>query len=232
MRRFAAILSIVVFVGAGCPSQPSTDLTVGAGDSLTLRETVLGIGGKIAEWFGAGTEAQEIVLGSRDSTVDAALAWRKADDWQTGAMVVDTSKSQFVLSSAQYDGLATGGSTTLSLGLLDTTISGALAWTDSVKSFLSSVNQTAPDLPTATDVLTIKTDDLASSSWVRVDGTLKKVDALKASNWFAEYLILKNVDNPLILSVTLKPAADASFDSALRGFEVSEIEKWKLETGN
>ncbi len=223
MRRLAAIVAMIVLVGAGCSSAPSTSLTVGAGDTLTIRETVLGIGGKIAEWFGAGTEAQTVVLSERVATTDATLSWKKANDWQTGAMVVDTSKSQFVLSSAQYDGLVTGGSTTLSLGLLDTTISGALAWTDSVKSFLSSVNQTAPDLPTATDVLTIKTDDLATTAWVRVDGTLQKVDALKASNWFAEYLVLKNADNPLILSVTLKPAADASFDSALRGFEVSEI---------
>lgn len=214
---------MIVLVGAGCSSAPSTTLTVGAGDTLTLRETVLGIGGKIAEWFGAGTATQEVVLGERNSTVDAELSWKKADDWQTGAMVVDTAKSQLILSAAQYDGLVTVGSATLSLGLIDTTISGALAWTDSVTSFLSSVNQTVPDLPTSTDVLTVKTDDLSSSTWVRVDGTLQKVDALRVSNWFANYLILKNADNPLILSVTLKPAADASFDSAMRGFEVSEI---------
>jgi len=184
---------------------------------------MLGIGGKIAEWFGAGTATQTVVLGDRVSTVDAALAWKKDADWQTGAMVLDTSASRLVLSSSQYDGLVTNGSTTMSLGLLDTTISGALAWTDSVKSFLSSVSQPVPDLPSATDVLTIKTDDLAATTWIRVDGTLERVDAIKASNWFAEYLILKNADSPLVVSVTLKPAADASFNRALRGFEVSEI---------
>ncbi len=225
MSRLVAAIAIVVFVGAGCPTQPSTDLTVGAGDTLTLRETVLGIGGKIAELLGAGTNPQTVVLGDRDAAVDAALSWKKDDDWQTGAMVLDTTASRLVLSAAQYDGLVTNAGTTMSLGLFDATVSGALDWTDSAKAFLTSLNVSTSgfDLPTSTDVLTIKTDDLAASTWIRVDGTLQKVDALKASNWFAEYLILKNADNPLILSVTLKPTADASFDSAMRGFEVSEI---------
>ncbi len=225
MRRLAAVVALIVLVGAGCPSQPSTDLAVGAGDTLTLRETVLGIGGKIAELFGAGTNPQTLVLGERDAAIDASLSWKKDDDWQTGALVLDTSASRLVLSSAQYDGLVTSGSATVSLGLFDETVSGALDWTDSAKAFLTSLNVSTSgfDLPTSSDVLTIKTDDLAASAWIRVDGTLQKVDALKASNWFAEYLVLKNADNPLILSVTLKPAADASFNSALRGFEVSEI---------
>lgn len=222
MRRLAAAIAIVVFVGAGCPSQPSTELTVGAGDTLTLRETVLGVGGKIAELFGADPLTQEFTLGDRVATTDAAFVWKKESD---GSLAVDASASRFVLSDAQYDGLVTNKGATISLGLFDTTVSGALDWTDSAKTFLTSLNVSTStiDLPTSTEVLTIKTDDSESSTWVRVDGTLQKVDALKASNWFAEYLILKNVDNPLILSVTLKPAADASFDSALRGFEVSEI---------
>lgn len=222
MRRFAAAMAILVLVGAGCPTQDSVELTVGAGDTLTLRETVLGIGGKIAEIFGADPVTQTVTLGDRVSTADAAFVWKKDSD---GSLAVDAIASTFVLSDAQYDGLLTNEGATISLGLFDTTVSGALDWTDSAKTFLSGLNISTStiDLPTSTDVLTIKTDDMASSTWIRVDGTLQKVDALKASNWFAEYLILRNVENPLILSVTLKPAADASFDSALRGFEVSEI---------
>lgn len=222
MRRFLTACAIVILVGAGCPTQDSVELTVEAGDTLTLRQTVLGIGGKIAEWFGADAQTQAVVLGERVPAKDAAFAWKKSAD---GSISVDPDASTFVLSVAQYDGLVTNTGATLSLGLLDATVSGALAWTDAAKTFLASMNQSTStlDLPTSSDVLTIKTDDLASSAWVRVDGTLQKVDALKASNWFAEYVILKSAENPLVLSVTLKPAADASFDSALRGFEVSEI---------
>jgi len=220
MRRLAAAFAIVLLVGAGCPSQESVELSVGAGDTLTLRETVLGVGGKIAELFGAGTVMQTVVLGDRNAMADAAFAWKKDSD---GSMAVDPSASTFVLSSSQYDGLANDGGTTLSLGLIDMTMASALGWTDSVKSFLASINQPIPDFPTPSDVLMITVSEANASTWVRVDGMLQKVDAIKASNWFADYLILKNADSPLILSVTLKPAADASFDSALRGFEVSEI---------
>lgn len=221
MRRLAAAIAIVVFIGAGCPSQPSTELVVGAGDTLTLRETVLGVGGKIAELFGAGTVMQTVVLGDRNAMADAAFAWKKDSD---GSMAVDPSASTFVLSSSQYDGLANDGGTTLSLGLIDMTMASALGWTDSVKSFLASINQPIPDFPTPSDVLMITVSEANASTWVRVDGMLQKVDAIKASNWFADYLILKNADSPLILSVTLKPTADASLGSnAFRGFEVSEI---------
>lgn len=223
-RTIVAGLGIVLaLAGAGCLSSSTTALTVGSGSALTLRETVLGIGGKIAELFGAGAEPQEVVLGDRDATLDAALAWKKADDWQTGSMVLDVTSSRLVLSNAQYDGLVTNGSATLSLGLLDETLSGALEWTETVSAFLASVNQPVPDLPSAADIQTIAVDALDATAWVRVDGALRNVEAIKASNWLAEYVILKSSDSPLILSVTLKPTADASFQSAMRGFEVSEI---------
>ena len=223
MRTLLSILAILSLAGAGCLSTESTPLTVKAGDTVSIQQTVLGVGGKVTELFGLEQLTQTAVLGARDPAKDGFLKWKKADDWQSGAMIVDTGASQFYLSSAQYDGLLTDGKATMRLGLLDETISGALAWTDSVKSFLASVDQPVPDLPSATDVLTIAITDAHATAWIRIDGTLKQVDAIKASNWFAEYTVLKNADSPIVLAVTLRATAAASFKNALRGFEISEI---------
>lgn len=65
-----------------------------------------------------------------------------------------------------------------------------------------------------------------------VDGRPTAVRAILARNWFAEYVILDNQENPLILKVTLNPLSGGALDvfsplgalKSILGYQVLELE--------
>lgn len=66
---------------------------------------------------------------------------------------------------------------------------------------------------------------------VRVDGKMETLEVLQAKSWFADYLILDNPENPLILKVSVNPVAERALDAfsvlgvdtKALGYEITEI---------
>lgn len=211
MRLLVAALGLLVIVGAGCTNAAPVDVTLAAGDTLVVRQTVLGIGGKLAEL--AGVAAEERTL-----TVPA--------EWPSATATVDDD-AFILLPKETYAELTTAGSTHISLGLYDQTISDALGLVERLNALADLIGVETGIESSGQDVLLVTVTDADATDWLRLNGTLVEVRAIKASNAFASYVILANPDSPLILSLTLKPAARAQFDAlaSFEGFEVSEIKK-------
>lgn len=210
MRSLVAALGMVVLIGAGCSNPAPVDVTLGAGDTLTVRQTVLGIGGKLTELVGIAQEEREL-------TVPAT--------WPSSA--TDFTDDTFILLPKEtYAELSETGTTHISLGLYDQTISDALGMLDRLNAVVEAIGGSSV-VETQQDVLLVTVTDADATDWVRIDGELVRVRAIEASNWFASYVILANPESPVILSLTLKPAARAEFDAlaSFEGFEVSEIKK-------
>jgi hypothetical protein len=209
-------LIIFVLAGSGCIRLPDTtpvDVSLRSGDSLTVRKTVFGIGGSLAELFGVHPDERAVSV--RDAWPDTTSGY---------------SNDTFVLlPKSVYQELADTGSTHLSLGMFDETVSEAMSWVDRLNALASSVGVTTGLDANGEDVLLVTRTDDDATDWVRIDGTLQPVRTIKASNRFASYVILANPENPIILSLSLTPAARAQFDvlASFEGFEVSEINHFK-----
>lgn len=208
MKALVAALGILVIVGAGCTNTAPVDVTLEAGDTLTIRQTVLGIGGKLTELVGVAEAEREV-------TVPAA--W---PSFSTG-LEDDTF---ILLPTETYAELSATGTTHISLGLYDQTISDALGLVDRLNALVELVGGSST-VEIKQDVLLVTVTDASATDWVRLNGELVQVKTVEASNWFASYVILANPESPVILSLTLKPAARAQFSAlaSFEGFEVSGI---------
>lgn len=203
---------ILVLLGTGCVTTPEStpvDLALSAGDTLTVQKTVFGFGGKLLELVGQTSE---------DQTVAVPAAWPDTSS------AYGSDNFLFVPKSI-YAELATNGSTHLSLGLFDQTVSDALSWVDRLNALAAKVGVSTGAETAGEDVLLVTRTNDRGTAWVRVDGTLVEVNTIEAGNRFATYEILKNAEAPVILSLTLTPAARAEFSvlSSFEGFAVSEI---------
>src|SRR3989339_1016814 len=210
MKSIAVVMSILVLLGAGCNSSPPVDLMLGAGDTLTIRQTVFGVGGKLTEFVGVAPEERTVLV---------------PDAWPSSA--TDFADDTFVLLPREsYAELSETGQTHISLGLYDQKISDALGLVDRLNAVVTALGGSSV-LETREDVLLVTVSDENATDWVRLNGRLVQVRAIKASNRFASYVILANQETPVILSLTLKPAARAELDalSSFEGFEISEITK-------
>lgn len=198
-----------VLLGAGCATQTAINVQLAPGDSIAIRKTVFGIGGKLTELIGVDQDERSIVVPE---------AWPDA----TSAYNNDT----FVLlPKSVYAELIGTGSSHISLGLFDETVSEALSWVDRLNSLAAMVGAEVGTGGTGEDVLLVTVTDADATDWVRLNGELRLVKTIEASNRFASYKILANSETPIILSLTLTPAARAEFSvlSSFEGFEVSEI---------
>lgn len=209
MRSLVAAIGLVVFVGAGCTNSSPTDLTLVAGDTLVMRQTVLGVGGELAELAGASEETRTLVV---------------PDAWPSDSTSY-TDQTFVLLPKELYAELTATGATHLSLGLYDQDISDALSTVDRLNALLAALG--AGTVSVGEDPLRVTVDDADATDWVRLDGELVEVRAIEAKNAFASYVILANPDSPVILSLTLTPAARAELSAlaAFEGFEISEIKR-------
>lgn len=218
-RNLLAGLGVIlafVTLGTGCVKMPNTapvDVALAAGDSLTVRKTVFGIGGKLAELFGVNQEATTVVIPEIWPDVTAGYG--------NGTFVL--------LPVSVYAELVESGTTHISLGLFDETVSSAMSWVDRLNALAATVGVSTGTDASGEDVpLVTKTAD-DTIDWIRIDGSLRAVRTIEASNRFASYVILANPETPVILSLTLSPAARAEFDvlSSFEGFEVAEVRTTK-----
>lgn len=210
MKSLVATLGLVVLIGAGCSNAASVDVTLEAGDTLMVRQTVLGIGGKLTELVGVAQEERVVTI---------------PDPWSSYSTGLED--DTFILLPLEtYAELAGTGTTHISLGLYDQTISDALGMFDRINVIMEFIGGSSA-VGTQQDVLLVTVTDADATDWVRLNGELVQVKTIEASNLFASYVILANPESPVILSLTLKPAARAQFDAlaSFEGFEVAEIKK-------
>jgi len=129
--------------------------------------------------------------------------------WPDGEYdVSQTGDSIIWLSKAQYDELVSTRSSHVQLGLFDSTLKDALDFTESAKSALDKLQGKIADSPTTNKDFTKLT---AKGDWgsypLKVNGQDVRVKTIEASNAFANYTILANPENPIILKVALLPWA-------------------------
>lgn len=229
-------------------------LTVGAGATMTVRPSALGVSGTLDELVGNQEGARSVTVNAFDNdrvaivwkdlaaasgtplsgTIESA-SWGSSHAmlppafWKSGDAKIEGSGLLW-LSSEAYNQLTTVGSTEWRTALGGTRLSPlaqkALSAFESIATKLakqSSATSTSP-------FLIAKSADIDSYP-IRVNGRIEHVGAIRASGWFAEFLILKNRATPLILNVTVHPAAFAALkalepvggDPAAFGYEVTEV---------
>lgn len=211
MRPLLAAFAMLVVLGAGCAPATPVDVAIEAGDSITIRKTVFGVGGKLTELVGVDQDERTVVV---------------PEAWPDVTSGYD-SDTFVLLPKSVYAELVETGSSHISLGLFDETVSEALSWADRMNALAAMVGADLTIGGTGEDTLLVKVTDADATDWVRVDGTLQTVKTIEASNRFAAYKILADAENPLILSLALTPVARAEFSvlSAFEGFEISGIKK-------
>jgi hypothetical protein len=179
---------------------------------------------------------------SSASLADATML-RLPELWSEGDAGVSET-SLIWISRAQYDELVSTRSTQLSLGLFDESLMQVEEVTSSLTEYVEKIKSLWPgetveeavQEQTTSDLLTVE----AQSDWgaytLLVDGTRTTVQTIEAKNAFANYTILANPENPLILELRLTPLSQGNlevlspsgFIEGFGGYEVSQI---NLKTG-
>lgn len=127
--------------------------------------------------------------------------------WPEGAYDVSGKDNSVVwLSRQQYDELVTTRASHIALGLFDSTLQDAIDFGEAAQSALASLQgELAAQEQTNADVTKLT----AAGDWgeyvLTVNGEERTVRVINASNMFANYTVLANPENPLILSVSIKP---------------------------
>ena len=135
------------------------------------------------------------------------------------------------LSDEVYEEIKRTGDSTIYFGMTDSSLYGLMgqssAFTDAIKALqddlVSVAGKVDPDLTTVTS---------ESSDWkLYVNGKEVTVNVIKASNWFADMVILDNKQNPLILKMTFNPKVKTALQASggeallqsLLSFEVTRL---------
>lgn len=112
------------------------------------------------------------------------------------------------LSRQQYDELVSTRSSHIQLGLFDSTLQDIVDFTDNAKSALDKLQgKIAASETTNKDFTKLEARADWGSKVILLNGMEVKVKTVEASNAFAQYTILANPENPLILSASLRPWA-------------------------
>lgn len=225
---------------SGDPAAATAAIALEQGLELTVRPSALGVSGAIDEAFGLDARAMIVEVAHADPEKGVALLWKTASAtgslmlaeyagaqamllpafWPKGASSAEGNGGLW-LSRAAYDGLAANGRTEWRLGLAEnafSTLSKAFATFNDLSAKLSgSATSTQVRSP-----FTIEKTAVIEAYPMTVDGRIVLVRAVKATSWFAEFLILENRENPLILKVTVNPVAAP----ALKSLESAEI-RWE-----
>ena len=137
------------------------------------------------------------------------------------------------LSRSAYDELLSRGATEWRLGFGDAAL-GAAAKALKTMQTVSTLLAGASGTPgAAIEPFRLELKSAATILPVRLDGRLEAVQVLLARNWFAEYVILKNPENPLILKVSVNPLAvealkafePLKIDTATLGYEITSLSR-------
>lgn len=155
--------------------------------------------------------------------------------WPEGDAGVKAGKTLLWISTDQYDELVKIRKTVLNLGLFDDSIASTVAISDNLHNFINSLKKNSAAVKDRDELLSIFADEDWGTFQLNVNGKPEVVKTIEAHNWFGRYTILANRDNPLILEVSLSPAAKGSlnifsrqnFLDAFAGYRVTEIDNDK-----
>lgn len=213
------------------------------GLSFTVRPSVLGLSGSVDELTGIDARAMTVTVNGVEAERSLALAWKTGSS--SGTLALDgreDARAMFLpafwregdaqagdngglwLSRAAYDDLTVLGKTEWRLGLAE----GVFAPLETAFKKFNELSARIFDSATGTgfsNPFSMRKTAVVEAYPMKVDGRIVLVRAVKASSWFAEFLILENAKNPLVLKVTVNPLAAP----ALKAFEPAEI-RWR-ETG-
>jgi pimeloyl-ACP methyl ester carboxylesterase len=135
------------------------------------------------------------------------------------------------LSDEVYQALARNRLATLTFGILDSSLQGAIGKVTQFKNAFAALQGQAAAIENRIDVAKLDGEKDVAEWPLKVNGKNVTVEVLKAHNWFGEIVVLNNAQNPLVLKVTLNPLA-ASFGQnaagiatlkSLLGYEVVEL---------
>ena len=209
------------------------------GLAFVVRPSTLGVSGSVDQVLGLDSQAMNVRVEAADPERSAALEWTSASAsgtlamgafagahamllpafWQPGATTAEGNGGLW-LSRAAYGELNAKGETEWRLGLADnalSTLSSAFKTFNAVSAGLFGSATAAPEL----SPFTVKKTGEVDAFPLMLDGRVELVRAVTASSWFADFVILDNPDDPLILKVSVNPAASP----ALRALEPAKV-RW------
>jgi hypothetical protein len=209
------------------------------GLSFVVRPSALGMSGSVEDLLGANDRSMKVTINRVDTGRSLALTW-SADSatgtislvnrgdakamllpafWTTGD-VQASGNGGLWLSPSSYSELASLGKTEWRLGVAENVISPLSAALRKFNDLSARIFGSTTDTRISSPFTVTKTAVLEAYP-LKVDGQIVRVRAVKAASWFAEFLILENPDNPLILKTTVNPLAAP----ALKAFETTKI-RW------
>ncbi len=219
--------------GAAAPADPQAatlSLKLRAGMAAEIQPSYLGVEGSIADVFGSKNGVKTATVTAYEPGQNLALAWTgSATDgralsgtiraegfgeaqamflpafWPEGdAKLADN--AVLWLSPRAYRELTTAGTTEWHPGI------GGHAL-ETVAAVMKSFNDASMRLfrqtttATSTSPFTLTAAGEIPAFPMRVNGNIEHLQAIRATNWLADYLILKNPEDPLILKVSVNPVA-------------------------
>lgn len=229
-----ASASIALKPGLGFTVHPSTLGVTGSvqqmlgldADALRVQVKEAGSDRRVIAWQGAsatGTLALEGYAGAHAMLLPAF--------WSTGEATASVNGGLW-LSRAAYDDLAAGRPVEWRLGLADRTLSTVASSVNAFNALSAKLFASATASPELTPFSIKKTGE-AQAFPLSIDGKITLVRAIEASSWFADFVILDNPDDPLILKVAVNPAAapalkaldPAHVRSDELGYEITTLER-------
>ncbi|HCC83852.1 TPA: hypothetical protein DEP96_03305 [Candidatus Uhrbacteria bacterium] len=136
------------------------------------------------------------------------------------------------LSRAQYDELTTTRTSHIALGLFDSTLEKLQNFSSNVTAALAKLEGKVASNAAATnsDITKLSADENWSNYTLNINGTSTVVRAVTANSDLANYVILANPENPLILKVSIKPLSlgftmlsTLSLVKSLAGYTITSI---------
>jgi hypothetical protein len=218
------------------------------GLSFIIRPSVLGVSGTVDQVFGldenslnvrvkeAGPDRRTIewqetsatgtdVMAHATSTLSVcqyadAQAMILPAFWQAGQTTASKNGGLW-LSRSAFDGLIAGQEVDWRIGLADNAL-GAISRAFSTFNELSTKYFGSATVVPEISPFTVKKTGTADAFPLMIDGRLVLLRTLQASSWFADFVILDNAENPLILKVSVHPAAAP----ALKALEPARL-RWE-----
>lgn len=153
--------------------------------------------------------------------------------WSEGTNDLMNEKSGIWLSEDAFRELVRTRFTILNLGVFDAEANQAAKNVSELKTALDKLRKQANEDGKFKDLTLLEAEPDFIDYPIKVNGRTVTVSAIKAKNWFGEVIVLNNIQNPMILKVTMNPLSATASDALggnialidkLYGYEISNIE--------
>jgi hypothetical protein len=234
-------------------SEAAMALKTSIGATLVIQPSFLGVTGTLADLVGSVEGVKTATVKAFGPGARAEIEWtEKSAPERSGTVATESSEaahemflpvfwkpgeraktaaSLIWLSPEAWRELDGKGSTEWKLGLGgEASVDAALKTLQAFNDLASRLSGGSAASATATSPFRMRATGSPAFP-LRVDGELVNVKTIKASSWFADYVVLANPENPLILKVSVNPVAVGALDalkpleadvSAL-GYEITSI---------